>query len=174
MASIALKSLYRNARKAQVGCIVGEHALSAWRAARILRKWGALETIGAVRLRAESDDTWEPIDCDCGDPRCKMNDPNSEAFGLIGEHRTDFADMGEWSYSLASMTGPWGPWFKADTIWGCVGYNDVTDWRENEYALDIMDETIRQFAAAWKAYVRAEIDRQAGVCPACHGTGRVS
>jgi hypothetical protein len=171
MASIALKSLYRNARRANVGCIVGKSALSAWRAARILRKWDALETIGAVRLRAESDDTWEPIGCDCGDPRCKMNDPRSEAYGLIGEYRTDF-HRSDWYPSDTDDDSL--PWESADSVWGCVGYNNVTDWRENEYALDIMAGTIRQFAAAWKAHVRAEIDRRAGVCPACHGTGRVS
>jgi hypothetical protein len=166
MASIALKSLYRNARSANVGCIVGESALSAWRAARILRKWDALKTIGAVRLRAEHDP-----DCD---PTEFGGSADDEAYGSIGEHRTDFADMGEWAYSLASMTGPWGPWHHADSVWGHVGYRDVLDWRENPYILDIMDETIRQFAAAWKAHIRAEIDRRAGVCPACHGTGRVS
>jgi hypothetical protein len=172
MASIALKQLYRNARRANVGCIVGEHALSAWRAARILRKWEALETIGAVRFRAEWDETWEPIDCDCGDPRCKMNDSNSEAFGLIGEFTLDPLT----SDPDAPVYAGWEDrqdWHQADSVWGCVGYNNVTDWRENEYALQIMDETIRQFAAAWKAHVRAEIDRRARVCPACHGTGRV-
>jgi hypothetical protein len=87
------------------------------------------------------------------------------------EYRTDF-DNPDWY--PGDFDDDRLPWFKADSIWGCVGYNDVTDWRENPYALDIMDETIRQFAEAWKAYVRAKIDRRAGVCPACHGTGHAS
>jgi hypothetical protein len=164
MASIALKSLRDNVRTSPIGGCVSPSEPYWDRCAATLRKWDILETIGAVRLRAVPDETWEPIDC--GDPRCKMNDPNSEAYGSIGEYRTDFADP---SWHQMDVYNDDLPWECADSVWGHVGYRDVLDWRENVHILDIMAETIRQFAAAWKAHVRA--NRKATPCPKCQGSG---
>lgn len=179
MASAQLKQLYRTARRANVGCIVGESALSAWRAARILRQWAALEDMGAVRLIAIPDE-----DCDASD---YSDDPDDEAFGVVGQYRTDF-DAESWDASDTdrgdgtirdyrhTFTAEWREirWEQGDSIWGCVGCKDVLDWRENAYVIDIMEATIDVFRAAWKAHVRARRDRQAGLCTACHGTGRVA
>jgi hypothetical protein len=148
MASQTLRNLYRQARKAQVGWIVGESALSAWRAARILRQWDALECLGLVRLRDEWDEHYE-WEGDGANP-C----PDEPAYGSIGEYRlpgeepyTAFDDEVEWEHG--------------DSVWGHVGYRDVLDWRENPYILDVMSETIAQFRAAWKHQVhRAR-------CPMC-------
>jgi hypothetical protein len=163
MASIALKSLYRKARTANVGCIVGENALSAWRAAKILRKWEALETMGAVRLRAEWDDSYDPHDFDPPEP------DDTEAYGVIGEYRTDF-DNPDWY--PADVDDDELDWEHADSVWGNAGYDDVTDWRENSHVLDIMETTMDAFRDAWEASMRAERDRTRGLCPTCHGTGR--
>ena len=54
MASAIIRKLYREARKHRVGCIVGESAISAMRAAVILRKWQALEDMGLVRLHGHN------------------------------------------------------------------------------------------------------------------------
>lgn len=164
MASIALRQFYRNARSAgTTQCVVGESALSAWRAARILRKWDALETIGAVRVRAE-------FDQDC-DPTEFGGSADDEAFGSIGEYRTDFATPDWYPGDIDSVLPAWNT---ADSVWGHVGYRNVLDWRENAYILDIMASTIDAFRDSWKAHVRAERERKAGLCPACHGTGKAN
>jgi hypothetical protein len=164
MASTILRKLYREARAADTGCIVGEHALSAWRAAHILRKWDALESLGYVQIRAEHDNNWEP-DCDCGEDDCPNHNPDSEALGVIGEFLIPSIVEDYNTHGCRPLFDNPKYWTHADSVWGCVGYRDATDWKENVYVLDIMAETIGTFRAAWKDHIR-------NVCPQCHGTGR--
>jgi hypothetical protein len=148
--SPSLRKLFREVRRSPIGHCVSPSVPYARDCAVTLTKWRALESIGAVRLRAEADTDWEP-GCDCGDPDCASNNPESEAFGSIGEFRTDF-DNPDWYPGDTDDESL--PWVSADSVWGHVGYRDVLDWRDNPYIIDVMAETIAAFCAAWKAHVR--------------------
>lgn len=148
-----MRKLYRQARKAPATqCWVGYAAVSALNAARTLRRWDALESMGLVRLRSENDPYWEP-GCSCGVKNCPNNDPDAEAYGVIGEYCLPHLDAeGYWCAEGRedSMEG----WACGVSVWGHVGYRDVLDWRENAHILGIMDEAIEAFRDAWKARQR--------------------
>lgn len=154
-----VRNLYHAARRA------GYPAASALDMARTIAKFRALEDIGAVRIRAEHDEE-------------TSFDEGEEAFGTIGEFRTDFEYLSDWLPSDTEEDHV-TDWEHADSCWGHVGYQDVTDPLENPYVVDEMAECVEQFRDSWKAYLAEkqatqaeERERNLGICPACHGTGK--
>jgi hypothetical protein len=161
MISSQTRRLYDRFRKAG-SMRVGFAAADALSSARTLRKWQALERLGAVRLRVEEDIDFDPSDFE--DPQWYAG---RTAYGVVGEYRTDWDNRGSWHLDDGDHESVW---VHADSVWGNVGYQDPADPAENECTLDVMAETIDAFRAAWQAHV-AESARPE--CPTCHGTGRI-
>jgi hypothetical protein len=161
MISQATRRLYDRFRKAGCG------AQESLRSARILRKWNALDRLGAVRIRIEDDEDFTPDEdnCCCEDPRCSAR--TGPAYGTVGEYRTDWHDRGSWHLDDGDHSSVW---VHADSVWGHTGYRDPADPVENCYVIGIMAETIDAFRAAWQDHL-AESARPE--CPTCHGTGRI-
>lgn len=112
---------YRRFRRSYPFMLVGHNAQQALSAAKTLARFERLESMGLVRLDTRSDDShnW-----DDEEERKRYGDDG--AWGVIGQWRMGEDDQ----------------WHHADSIWGCVGYNDVTSPYENGYVIDIMGQTI--------------------------------
>jgi hypothetical protein len=108
-------------------------------AARTLARWDEAEQAGSVRIVARSDHDSSPSDyhdtkggaCECEDCRAYARDG---ACGVVGQYTTtDDASEDE-----DCDDG----WEDADSVWACVGYNDVLSPLENPYVVDIMQATL--------------------------------
>lgn len=158
MSSAIVRKLYRDVRRNAPWIAPDRQASSCLEAARTLREWDALESMGLVRLQAEPDDDYRP-DCDCGDPRCPYR-PFERGQSETNRLRRDieaFGSVGEFCLPFVDDDGYWQPsedWQHGGSVWGHVGYRNVLDWRENCYIIDIMRETIDAFRDAWKIHVR--------------------
>lgn len=142
MASEAFRKLHDEFSRSDVGSCVSPVEPYRTKAVATIMKWQELYSLGYVQIIAEPDEDYE-WDGDGEDP-C----PGEPAFGVVGQYRLD----------------PDHVWQTADSVWGHVGYRVVLDWKENQYILGIMQETIDAFRIAWK-------DRAHHRCPSCHGTG---
>jgi len=145
----------------------GEPASRALDAARTCLLWGRLSDLGMVRLEVRPDDSY-----DWSDERERERFGEDGAWGVVGEYRVP-ARMGN-SDDLTTVYGDdsavverdsQGQWFRleyemqwehGDSIWGCVGYQDVSSPQENPYVIDIMGETIGRLREALR-----------GRCPVC-------
>ena len=133
-----IRHLYRQAREATYD------ARSALRPARIVAAFEEAEAAGDVRLVAEPDD--------------RPYDPGDMCDGYTNQYgRRVSADQAKQELvALLDRTGNWGViahfrnhlgrWETADSIWGCAGYEDVTDWRQNWYVPDLMAAALERNA----------------------------
>jgi hypothetical protein len=129
MPSPRVRRLYQEARQA------GYRPAEAIHAARTLLKWRAAWRMDLVELLCLDDDGFTPHEgnCCCDDPQCSAK--TGPAFGVVGQFRQVETDE----------------WTNADSIWGCTGYVDPADWRENPYVIDIMAETMAELSRAIKS-----------------------
>lgn len=110
-------SYYRRFRRA------GYPALQARHSAKMHVEWDAAEALGLVRLVVKWDDNFDASDLDARGLEILERDG---AWGVVGQYRLDTKS----------------DWQTADSIWGYVGYRDVTSPYENWYVPDIMHETL--------------------------------
>lgn len=120
-----VKDLYSKFRKNPPFMRVGHNAADALNAARTIARFRELEADGKVRLRVEFDD-----DCDVSwmDEK-QREDWDGEAYGTITEYLCESC----------------GSWNHADSVWGHIGYRDVSSPFENCYVVDEMAEAISQY-----------------------------
>lgn len=119
-----LLDLYRRFRKAGIGGIVGQDAANCLDAARTVMEWEEVESAGLVRIESRPDDSYDPTDEDLEENSRYRRDG---AWGIVGQYFFD------------------GKWVSADSVWGCVGYNDPGCPFDNPYVIDIMAETLEAF-----------------------------
>lgn len=136
-----LQRLYRRVRKAGVACIVGENAAISLNIARTILQFEALESAGLVEITLRDDpdpdlsyvDTWEHMS-ERSREEYKERTYHMGIYGVIGRYRPD----------------PDHDWHVADSIWGCVGYENAASPFENCYVPDIMAQTITALRTALK------------------------
>lgn len=136
----SLVSYYTEARKA------GYYAKHAYSVARTLVRWDELEYMGLVKIEAKVDiEPYDPGDCEDG---------YTNQFG----RRVSAEESKKELWELIERTGVWGvcgsakidgEWQHTDSVWGCAGYENVLDWRENWYVPDIMQSTMDALEASW-------------------------
>lgn len=115
------KKLYSRLRADGLG------AKEALRAARIAATWEELEARGLVRMYRSADEDVDLRDYEeCDRASIREQIERDGAWGVV----TEYLKQGEWEH--------------ADSIWGCIGYQDVLDPAENYYVTDLQDEAIEK------------------------------
>ena len=134
---------YRKFRAAGIGGIVGHDAARCLDAARTVIRFRELEDEGRVRIVARPDNDYEWTD---DEERERFGDDG--AWGTVGQYTLDPENADDEDHD--------GGWEWSDSVWGSVGYKDVTSPYENPYVIDIMAQTI------------SELERvEASRCPHC-------
>lgn len=122
----------------------GKPAQQALRNARIVAQFDRLYMGGFVRIVSSPDDSYDSSELDERDKEIADRDG---VWGTIGQYRLDAPD--DWNGIDRDYDEP--GWEQADSVWGHIGYNDVTNPHENPYVIDHMQLAIDALRNALKA-----------------------